>query len=434
MAIRISSQDVGYQLGQLSLYPVALDSKNQLYTAKNNAITALKHSLTYTGKYIIVDDATDFPDNGILRIGSPPGKYGPSESVYYESKQGNTFKDIIRGFSGSKQTVWPAGSVVSCAVFADHHNSVKDAILQVENNLGVAVAPATGSLNEILRSQEAKFLAPKALFRAYPTTGAPLTTVRFQNFSTGPVIRYFWDFGDGTTSSEKSPTHTYQKEGIYSVQLNIITSLGAQGYATKSNYITISQDSKEPFIYVIPSSAKPYKSIETAKANGGAATVFTLVDQTDGDITQRWWNLDGDGIEVDGINAISTNGTTVFSSSSVTNIPSTSVLSAGMVVTGDGIKGGTTVQSIDSDTAITLNKTASISGTGSLQFFSTSANSHVVNTVSITNPNTHTLKFMYNNLSASEYNPSLLILLGSQVLKKAYINSSNSLGSGLVIT
>ena len=30
---------------------------------------------------------------------------------------------------------------------------------------------------------------------------------------------YFWDFGDGNTSSSENPVHTYDQDGTYIVQL-----------------------------------------------------------------------------------------------------------------------------------------------------------------------------------------------------------------------
>ena len=287
MATRISSQDVGYTVGQLSLYPEALDTKSQLYQATNNTVTVLKQSLTYAGKYIITEDNSSFPSNGIIRVGPPPGQPGTAEMIYYNIKKENgVFQDIIRGFAGSRQNQWPAGSFVTNAVFAEHHNAVKDAIIQIENNLGTLDSPAEGSLNQILKFQESRFLSPKALFRAYPTKGAPPLKIRFQNFSTGPVVRSLWDFGDGTTSIETSPIHTYTKEGVYTVKLNVITSLGAQGYATKSNYITVDATLKQPFFYVTPTFGV---SKQTADDNSISPTTFKFIDQTDGDIIQRWW-------------------------------------------------------------------------------------------------------------------------------------------------
>ncbi|HWB28591.1 MAG TPA: PKD domain-containing protein [Chitinophagaceae bacterium] len=40
------------------------------------------------------------------------------------------------------------------------------------------------------------------------------------------ISKYFWDFGDGTSSTDASPVHTYTKEGIYAVKVKIITDGG----------------------------------------------------------------------------------------------------------------------------------------------------------------------------------------------------------------
>lgn len=294
---RNSSLDPGYQAGDLSLFPLAKDTKEQLYEARNNAETKLKQSLTYGGKYVIVEDNSAFPPKGLIRVGPPAGKPGEAELIYYDKKVTGLFKTIIRGFAGSRQNQWPAGSWVTNAVMAEHHNAIKDAVLNIERNLGTEEFPDPESLNGILKEQENRFLAPKPLFRAYPIKGPPPLRVRFQNFSTGALVRYLWDFGDGTTSVEKHPVHTYQNEGIFTVKLNIITSLGAQGLVTKSNYITVSEEERTPFFYVTPSQGY---SKETADSLGIEPTVFRYVDQTDGDVTQRYWIFDGPG-ESDGV-------------------------------------------------------------------------------------------------------------------------------------
>lgn len=296
MVQRNSSLDVGYTSGDLSVYPEAKDNKETLYEVKNNAETNLKQTLTYNGKYIIVNDNSKFPDKGLVRVGPPPGKPGAAELIYYDRKTNGVFKNLIRGFAGSRQNPWSIGAWVTNAVMAEVHNATKDAIVQIEKNLGTRDTPTEESLNGILKFQEIRFLAPKPIFRAHRLDGPPPLKVRFQNFSTGPLVRFLWDFGDGTTSVEKNPIHTYQAEGIYSVQLNIITSLGAQGITSKKNYIEVSEEKKIPFFYVSP--VEGY-SEETQPGNG---TEIVFVDQTDGDIIQRYWIFDGPGrVEVDGV-------------------------------------------------------------------------------------------------------------------------------------
>jgi PKD repeat protein len=50
------------------------------------------------------------------------------------------------------------------------------------------------------------------------TGGCPPLTVDFTNNSTNAVT-YLWDFGDGSTSPQENPTHTYNSPGTYDVTL-----------------------------------------------------------------------------------------------------------------------------------------------------------------------------------------------------------------------
>ena len=293
MVDRISSLDDSYILGDLSLYPEAIDDKEVLYEATNNSWIVLKQTLSYSSNVIIVEDTTGFPAKGILRIGPPPGESGIYEMIYYNSKTNNTFTDLKRGFSGSRQNVWYAGKAyVSNAVAAEHHNAIKDALIKIEQNLGIKDDPEAASLNGILKTQEVRFLAPKPLFRVFPRKGAPPLKVRFQNFTTGHIIRYLWDFGDGGTSLEQSPIHTYLVEGQYTVKLNVITSTGAQGVVTKRGYVLVDADETTPFFYV-DTIDNPY-SVHTATELSVDPKEFVFVDQSDGDIVQRNWVF-GDG-------------------------------------------------------------------------------------------------------------------------------------------
>ncbi len=48
-----------------------------------------------------------------------------------------------------------------------------------------------------------------------------LNRVLFTNLSSDNVIKYEWDFGDGSTSEEKNPFHIYTSEGNYEVKLTV---------------------------------------------------------------------------------------------------------------------------------------------------------------------------------------------------------------------
>ena len=51
-------------------------------------------------------------------------------------------------------------------------------------------------------------------------------TVSFTDMSYGTYDSWLWDFGDGTTSTEANPVHTYAEEGLYEVCLTISDSAG----------------------------------------------------------------------------------------------------------------------------------------------------------------------------------------------------------------
>ena len=62
----------------------------------------------------------------------------------------------------------------------------------------------------------------EAVFYSIPYAGScDNMNVEFCNVSTGSITTYAWDFGDGGTSVDASPTHTYTTAGSYDVQLTV---------------------------------------------------------------------------------------------------------------------------------------------------------------------------------------------------------------------
>lgn len=270
---RISSSDPGYISGDLSLFPDTLDDKDSLYEVRNNAETRLRSGVSYNSKQIVVESTEGFPDKGILRVGVPAGSSGEAELIYYGIRTPSVFKDLTRAFAGSRQNQWPSGAWVTNAVTAEPHNAIKDALINMQKTLGLKQFPEDGTLNKKLRDLELRYLSPKAIFRAFPRSVNPGKPVRFQSLCEGDIVRYLWDFGDGAQSVEQNPVHSYESEGTYSVRLHLITSVGSQGISNKTDYITVSAEEQQPFFYAKPVSGRTYR----------------FVDQTDGDVLQRFW-------------------------------------------------------------------------------------------------------------------------------------------------
>jgi PKD repeat protein len=64
----------------------------------------------------------------------------------------------------------------------------------------------------------------------FDPNGNPLDplTVSFIDLSLGAVTSWAWSFGDGSTSTEQNPTHTYAQNGLYVVSLSITTLDGCE--------------------------------------------------------------------------------------------------------------------------------------------------------------------------------------------------------------
>lgn len=76
---------------------------------------------------------------------------------------------------------------------------------------------------------------------AFGSCKAPFT-VQFTDGSTGETAgstTWQWDFGDGQTSQQQNPSHTYNATGNFTVKLTVTTAGGCSNTLTKNNYINI---------------------------------------------------------------------------------------------------------------------------------------------------------------------------------------------------
>jgi len=84
----------------------------------------------------------------------------------------------------------------------------------------------------------ADFFSPE-VYHADTYGGSVLTkTVSFVDNSTGSPTSWLWDFGDGNTSTKQNPTHTYDVEGGYTVNLTVKNAVGSNT-TSKYGYVLV---------------------------------------------------------------------------------------------------------------------------------------------------------------------------------------------------
>lgn len=147
---------------------------------------------------------------------------------------GNSFNFMAGGqFMGNGTWTWNFGPNANPST-----SNVLDPTNVVWNTPGIY--PVTFTVNEngctgFYTDTVVVYPIPSANFSATPLSGCVPYTVQFSDSSiAGTTISYLWDFGDGNTSTQSNPIHTYTDTGSFTVTLIIATSNGCIGIDTFS--------------------------------------------------------------------------------------------------------------------------------------------------------------------------------------------------------
>lgn len=93
-----------------------------------------------------------------------------------------------------------------------------------------------------------------------------------------PIVSYYWDFGDGTTSTVDSPTHTYYTEGQWMVKVTVQTANGCTHI--DSMYVTAGNHPTADFT-IAPQDLCIHDSVTiTNKSKLGRSFIFDFRDGT----------------------------------------------------------------------------------------------------------------------------------------------------------
>jgi C1A family cysteine protease len=75
--------------------------------------------------------------------------------------------------------------------------------------------------NVCIKAYTKNYSPPQAKFYGVPGIGVTPLTIQFYDVSTGNPTSRTWDFGDGETSAEQNPVHTYYEAKTYTVTLTV---------------------------------------------------------------------------------------------------------------------------------------------------------------------------------------------------------------------
>jgi PKD repeat protein len=199
--------------------------------------------------YLYHDGGDPFPKNNLLiRINGediPPDSYTLLHSQDWPWTAGKTVKVQYNGagnpesvqvvyVNGNKQTVVSSqqiqapGVIPIATVISVPPTSVSGSVTTTPSGTGPAVTPVIPVVPSPVTQASANTPAPPlADFTGKPLAGPNPLIVHFTDQSSGIPTAWDWNFGDGATSSDQNPVHTYSTPGTYTVSLTVANNFGS---------------------------------------------------------------------------------------------------------------------------------------------------------------------------------------------------------------
>lgn len=156
--------------------------------------------------------------SNILQVGYPV-------TIDYSSPnncQGSTYTFMDNSIEPADSVLWDFGDGNFSTEVNPQHAFTQGGCFNVTLTRFTQGCPSEGQLSECLLIES----APTAVFFNDNPAGCTLPHTLSYSANSNSDVTWFWDFGDGTTSVEQLPTHTYDAYGVYPVRLRITNTNG----------------------------------------------------------------------------------------------------------------------------------------------------------------------------------------------------------------
>lgn len=249
----------------------AVSSSPQLLPATLTIMITSKSNFA-VNEQIRFNATIQYPDLTTLRSGTvvafvlfSGGGHNDTMSVFFDS--------TLNLWVGSYQPVNEPGGLWSLTVAAADSTS----------------PPNSGKATKTIQLQDQ---LPTASFTFTSGTINPTQLVSFNGTTShdpdGVIVSYSWDFGDGSTGSGRTPSHSYSTPGTYSVRLNVTDNSGSTAISTSTLTVTaraitvsLTQSSTSPSsgqaVTITISAVDPDGTIVSTTVDWGDGTTDTIL-------------------------------------------------------------------------------------------------------------------------------------------------------------
>jgi len=226
-------------------YPESFDTDENLFIVHDSLRVKLLEDYNPGDTSISIQGNNSlFPPSGYITLTEQCSETSlRALTLWYASKTTSTFDglEVLPEFTDTAKPKLQTN--VTMNVTAEHHNAIKDALIAIEDFIGIKGTTYTKPLGATMEGRlnflRNLVLRPRAWFAVNQRVGIVPFKVLFTDLSFRDPTSYVWGFGDGTSSnvsvissdtvSTTSATieHTYYEPGIFDVSLTAINDFGS---------------------------------------------------------------------------------------------------------------------------------------------------------------------------------------------------------------